>query len=194
MSEFKNAIENYAKYVVQQSRSRLSKEGKNKGSLYKSLSYIILQNRGASGRFESGYTVTFDMDDYGKFVDQGVKGNDPSKVSPNAKIKGQQAPNSKYKFGSGTHKGTFKDFVAKMTSYAQKKNMRFREHSNNKSTGRFAKGGYKSMGYVIASNIYNRGLRPTLFFTKPFESYSGRFGDKIVVAYGNEILKKLVKK
>jgi hypothetical protein len=29
-----------------------------------------------------------------------LSGKDPSKVSKNAKIKGQQAPNSPYKFGS----------------------------------------------------------------------------------------------
>jgi hypothetical protein len=34
------------------------------------------------------------MEDYGVFQDKGVKGKDPSKVSKNAKIKGQQAPNS----------------------------------------------------------------------------------------------------
>ena len=80
MSEFKNAIENYAKYVIQQSRSRLSKAGKNKGSLYKSLDYIIQQNRGGSGKFETGYTVSFEMEEYAAFVDQGVKGKDPSKA------------------------------------------------------------------------------------------------------------------
>jgi hypothetical protein len=36
------------------------------------------------------------MEDYGKFVDKGVKGANPSNVSPNAKIRGQQAPNSPY--------------------------------------------------------------------------------------------------
>ena len=53
---------------------------------------------------------------------------------------------------------------------------------------------YKSMSYLIARSIYTRGIKPTLFFTKPFESGVRRFGDNIVVAYGNEILKKLVKK
>lgn len=194
MSEFKNAIEDYAKYVIQQSRSRLSKAGKNKGSLYKSLDYIIQQNRGGSGKFETGYTVSFEMEEYAVFVDQGVKGDDPSKVSPNAKIKGQQAPNSKYKFGSGRHKGTFKDFVKKMSAFAKRKNIRFREQVNNKSTGRFAKGGYDSMGYVIAKNIYNRGLKPTYFFSKPFDDGIKKFSDDIVISYGNEVLKKLVKK
>lgn len=183
MNEFKNAIENYAKYVVQQSRSRLSKEGKNKGSLYKSLSYIILQNRGASGRFESGYTVTFDMEDYGKFVDKGVKGSLSSS-------KGNQQAQSPYQFGNrtaliGKQNGGMSGIMRK---WVEKRKFRWRD----KATGKFMS--YKSMSYLIARSIYTRGIKPTLFFTKPFESGVKRFGDKIVVAYGNEILKKLVKK
>ena len=55
--------------------------------------------------------------------------------------------------------------------------------AKKKSTGRFVRGNYKSMGYVIASNIYNRGIRPTMFFTKPFERGLELYGDEIVEAY-----------
>lgn len=189
MSEFKDAIDNYAKYVIQQAKSNLTKEKKGGGKLYNSLSYIIQQRRSSGGRFATGYSVEFLMEDYGVFQDQGVKGNDPSKVSPNAKIKGQQAPNSKFKFGSGKSNKSFKDFVKQMSAWAKSKNVRFRDDK-----GRYKKGNYKSLGYVIASNIYNRGLRPSLFFTKPFEAGVKRFSDDIVVSYGNDVLKELVKK
>ena len=76
-----------------------------------------------------------------------------------------------------------------MSAFAQRKNIRFRDDK-----GRYKKGGYKSLGYVIASNIYNRGLRPSMFFTKPFEAGIKRFGDDIAVSYGNDVLKELVKK
>ena len=49
------------------------------------------------------------MEDYGVFQDKGVKGKDPSKVSPNAKITGQQAPNSPFKFGTGKT-GNYNEF------------------------------------------------------------------------------------
>jgi hypothetical protein len=48
----------------------------------------------------NSFRLAFLMEDYGTFVDKGVKGSDPSKVSKNAKIKGQQAPNSPYSFKS----------------------------------------------------------------------------------------------
>ena len=68
------------------------------------------------------------MEDYGKFQDKGVKGKDPSKVSPNAKITGQQAPNAPYRFGSGSQRGTFKSFVKRMSIFAKQKNIRFRQN------------------------------------------------------------------
>ena len=174
MGEFEKALEKYAKYVIQQARSNLTKGKKNYSKkLYNSLSYKV-----------SKKGVLFPMEQYGLFQDEGVKGKDPSKVSPNAKIKGQQAPNSQYKFGSGTSKGTFKQFTALMAEYAQKKNIRFRD-----AEGKYSKGGFKSVGYIIASNIYNRGLRPTMFFTKPFEAGLDKFSDDIVLGFIDDNLK-----
>ena len=173
MGEFNQVLEKYAKYVIQQSRSNLTKAGKGRGNLSKSLEYFIQDTR-----------VTFKSEEYGVFVDKGVKGKDPSKVSPNAKIKGQQAPNSKYRFGSGKSNKTFKDFARNMSVWAKSKNIRFRDEK-----GRFAKGAYKSLGYVIASNIYNRGIRPTMFFTKPFEAGIVKYSDEMIEAIFNDNIK-----
>ena len=151
-------LNKFGKYVVQQSKSNLTKDKKGNGALYNSIAYTLDVEKNI-------FLLDFLMENYGDFVDQGVKGKNPSRVSPNSKIQGQQAPNSKFKFGSGTKRGTFKKFASKMAVFAKSKNIRFRQGKS----GKFAKGNYKSMGYVIASNIYNRGLKPTMFFTKPFE-------------------------
>ena len=173
MGKFEEALEKYAKYVIQQSRSNLTKAKKGGGKLYNSLEYQI-----------DAPIVKFLSEDYGVFVDQGVRGDNPAKVSPNARIKGQQAPNSKFRFGSGKSPKTFKQFVNKMSIWAKAKNVRFRD-----AKGRFKKGNYKSLGYVIASNIYNRGIRPTMYFTKPFERGIELYGDEIVAAYLEDNLK-----
>jgi len=167
MGKFEEALDKYAKYVIQQSRSNLTKAKKGGGKLYNSLQYQIDAPR-----------VKFLSEDYGVFVDQGVRGDNPAKVSPNARIRGQQAPNSKFRFGSGKSPKTFKQFVNKMSIWAKAKNLRFRDDK-----GRFTRGNYRSMGYVIASNIYNRGIRPTMYFTKPFERGLELYGDEIVEAY-----------
>ena len=64
MSEFKKILEKYAKYVIQQSRSNLTK-GKINASkkLFNSLNFKIEKNR-----------VIFESEKYGEFIDQGVKG------------------------------------------------------------------------------------------------------------------------
>lgn len=173
MGKFEEALEKYAKYVIQQSRSNLTKANKGGGKLYNSLQYQI-----------DAPKVKFLSEDYGIFVDQGVRGDNPAKVSPNAIIRGQQAPDSDFKFGSGKSPKTFKQFVNKMSIWAKAKNVRFRD-----AKGRFKKGNYKSLGYVIASNIYNRGIRPTMFFTKPFDRGLELYGDEIVAAYLEDNLK-----
>ena len=55
------------------------------------------------------------------------------------------------------------------------------------STGKYVKGNYKSIAYVVASNIYNRGLKPSLFFTKPFEQGFKKLPDELLEAYGLDV-------
>jgi hypothetical protein len=165
-------LDKFAKRVIQQSRTRLTKGKKqfNK-KLYNSLDYKLSV---ATNMF----ILQFIMEDYGMFQDKGVKGKNPSKVSPNAKITGQQAPNSPFRFGSGNYKGTFDVFAKRMSVWAKAKRVRFRD-----SKGRYTKGNYKSLGYIIAKNIYYRGLKPSNFFTKSFEQAFNKLPEDMVKAY-----------
>ena len=144
-------------------------------TLYNSLKGYVKESK-------NSIQISFEMDEYGFFQDQGVKGANPSKVSKNAKIKGQQAPNSPYRFGSGTKKGTFDQFASSIARWAQRKNLRLRD-----SKGKYAKGNYKTIGYIVAGNIYNRGLKPSLFFTKPFEAAFKKLPDELVEKYGLDV-------
>lgn len=180
---FKNtnkALRDFGDYVVQQSRTILTKNKKGGGELYNSIKYTLDEE-------QKGFILDFYMEDYGIFQDEGVKGANPSKVSPNSKIKGQQAPNSPFRFGSGSKRGTFNKFVDKMILFAKSKNLRFRDKK-----GQYAKGSYKSMGYVVAKNIYNRGLKPTYFFTKPFEAAFKRLPEELVKDFVLDIEKGII--
>jgi len=177
MAEFESiqeVLNDFRNNVIREAKSNLSSRT-DSGNLKKSLKSFVKESK-------NSIQISFEMDEYGFYQDQGVKGKDPSKVSPNAKITGQQAPNSQFRFGSGKSNKTFADFQKKMAAWAQRKNVRFRD-----SKGRFSKGGYKSIGYIIANNIYNRGLKPTLFFTKPFEKFFKRLPDELVEKYGLDI-------
>ena len=163
--EINKIFNEFGKYMVSESQKNLKSFGKGSGPLYNSLSYKVTDD-------PNKVTFDFFMEDYGLFQDQGVKGANPKKLSSNAKITGQQAPNSPYKFGSGSARGKWGDFVRSVSSWAQIKNIRLRQYTykdgKKKSTGKFAKGNYDTIGQIIASNIFNRGLKPSFFYTKPF--------------------------
>jgi hypothetical protein len=43
------------------------------------------------------------------------------------------------------------------------------------------------LAYVIANNIYARGIKPSLFFTKPFEQGFKKLPDEVLEAYGLDV-------
>ena len=170
LTSTKEVLEAYKKYVIQQARSNLSKGKKNVSKqLYNQIKGEIL--------FENNYFLLgFSMPDYGFYQDEGVKGADPSQVSPNAKIKGQQAPNSRFKFKKRIPTSPFEQ-------WAKFRNIRFRD-----AKGKFKKGNYKSIGYIIAKNVWARGIKPSLFFTKPFEAGYKKYIDiDLIKAFGDDI-------
>jgi hypothetical protein len=176
LDETREALNKFAKYVVQQSRSNLTKSGKNfSKELYNSLDYDLTVSK-------NSFSLSLLMEDYGMFQDKGVKGKDPSKVSKNAKIKGQQAPNSPYKFGSGNYSGQWSSFVGKLEVWAKRKNIRLRDEK-----GRFKRGNYKTIAQVIAGNIYNRGIKPSMFFTTPFQKAFKDLPEELILSFGLDL-------
>lgn len=164
MLEVEKTIKRFRDYVIQQSRSNLSKSGKNSSKeLYNSLKGEVVT--------ENGYTIVgFQMADYGAFVDQGVKG----KTSSN------KAPNSPFKFGSGTGK---KGGLTKgINQWVKQKGFQFRD----RKSGRFLS--YDSTAYLITRSIFHKGIKPSLFFTKPFEAGYKKYIDvDLLKAFGQDI-------
>ena len=151
MSEFKKALEKYAKYVIQQSRSNLTKKKNNASKqLYNSLEYKI-----------QGDKVSFLSEDYGQFIDKGVKGSKSTYPESSA---------SPFKY-------TTKQPPSKVfDKWSIRKGIAPRDKQ-----GKFIK--RQSLNFLIARSIKNKGIRATLFFTKPFERGLDLFGDEIVAGY-----------
>jgi hypothetical protein len=171
LKEVEQVLKRFRDYVIQQSRSNLSKSDKNYSKeLYNSLDGEILT--------EDNYSiVAFSMADYGQFVDKGVKGADPTQVSKNAKIRGQQAPNSPYRFKTKRPPSKF------LEAWAKSKNLRLRDDK-----GKFKEGSYKTIGIILAKNIWARGIKPSLFFTKPFEAgYKKYIDTDLIKAFGQDV-------
>lgn len=156
MGKYQQALDKYAKYVIQQSRSNLTKKGNSaSGALYKSLGYDISED-----------SITFTGENYGSFQDQGVRGKNGYYSS---------SAGSPFRFGTGSGKKYgLRDGIAK---WIKQKGIKGRD----KKTGRFITD--KSLTFLISRSIYDKGLRATLFFTKPFEAGLVKYGDEIAAAY-----------
>ena len=167
--EVQEAIDKFRKYVVQQSRSNLTKQKKNASkSLYNSI-------KGGSKGNPNSISLYFEIEEHGIYQDVGVKG----------KTSSTKAPNSPFKFGSGTgKKGGLTNGIQK---WVKQKRFQFRDEQ-----GRFMS--YNSTAFLITRSIYNKGLKPSMFFTKPFEKAFDRLPDELVEAYGIDIEKLYVKK
>lgn len=163
-------LHKFGKYVIQQSKSNLSKrKSKDTSTLYNGISYKVEEgNRATTLKFEFGTA-----EDYWQFVDKGVKG-----VSSSAK-----APNSPFKFGTGT--GKTGGLTKGINGWVQRKRIQFKD----RKTGKFLS--YKSTSFLIIRSIWNKGLETTNFFTKPFEAAFQRLPDAIYEAYGLQVEEQL---
>ena len=173
MNGYKNlngVLKEYAKYVIQQAKTNLTKDvndyGKNKGggNLYNSLSYdILIENE--------DFLVDFLMEDYGQFVDKGVKGK--TSTYPET-----QAALSQFQYGSGT--GPKGGLTKGIRQWLGKKKFQWKDKK-----GRFMS--YDSMTYIIARSIYNKGLKANLFFTKPFEKGLEKLPQQLYKAFVTDV-------
>ena len=156
-------LEAFKKYVIQQSKANLTEGGKKASSkLYNS---IDAESKVSQNSFE----LDFLMEQYGEFVDLGVKG----------KTSSTKAPNSPFKFGTGSGKeGGLTQGIEK---WVKLKGIQFK----SKETG--MKLSYKNTAFLITRGIYNKGIKPTLFFTKPFEKGFKRLDDEMIKAFGLDV-------
>ena len=164
-----NELNKFAKYVIQQSRSNLSKSDKNVSKeLYNSLGYNVEVT-------EKGAELGFSMEQYGEFQDKGVRGKSSS----------AKAPNSPFRFGSGTgKKGGLTNSIDK---WVRRRGIQFKD----RKSGRFLS--YQSTAFLISRSIYQKGIKPSLFFTKPFVAAFKRLPDELIEAYSIGLQKDLIK-
>lgn len=159
----KSVLETFGKRVQQQSKSNLSKDGKkDSGELYNSISFDLKVSK-------RSFSMRFNMEEYGPYVDQGVKG------AKNGAI----APKSPFRFGTGT--GKKGGLTEAINGWVRRNRIQFKD----RKTGRFTD--YKSTAFVIARAIFNRGIKPTNFFSKPFENEFKKLPDELVKAYALEV-------
>ena len=154
-SGLQDALDKFKASVIKQARTNLSKGDRNVSrKLYNSL-------KGEAKVYAKGYYLNFQMDEYGNYQDKGVKGKRSS----------SRAPNSPYKFGSG--KGAKGGLTEGIQRWVKARKFQFKDKK-----GKFMS--YDATAWIITRSIYAKGIRPTLFFTKPFEAAYKRLPQELV--------------
>jgi hypothetical protein len=155
----RQAMNDFGKYVIQQSRSNLTKGKKNvTKKLYNSLDQKIVKTK-------RGLELTFEMLDYGLFQDQGVSGTKKKYNTP-FKYTNKRPPAKVF------DKWTIRKGIAPRAE-----------------GGRFAK--RKGLNFVIARSIFEQGIKPSLFFTKPFEKRFKTLPPELIASFVNDFEKEL---
>jgi len=160
--EVQEAIDKFRKYVIQQSRSNLTKQRKNVNkSLYNSINGVSKVNK-------NSISLYFEMLDYGIFQDKGVSGK-VKKYNTDFSYKSKMPPSK-----------VFDKWIVRKGIAPRNEKGQFMSR--------------KSLSYLIARKIFREGIKPSLFFTKPFEKAYDRLPDEIIEAYGIDIVNLYLEK
>lgn len=157
LTKTQEALEAFKSFVIQQARTRLTKGDKN---VSKEL-YNSL--KGNVKKMPNSIMVSFEMQDYGVYQDKGVSG-------------------TKKKYNTPFSYTTKRPPTKPLSNWAKKKNIRLRDEQ-----GKYIKGNYKTIGYLIARSIYQKGIKPSLFFTKPFEQAFKKLPDELTEKFGLDV-------
>ena len=159
LQKTRDILNSFAKYVIQQSRSNLSKDKKNVSKkLYESLDYEIISDR-------TGFILEFIMEEYGAYQDQGVSGTKKKYDTP-FKYTNKRPPAKAF------------------DKWTVRKGIAPRDEG-----GKFTK--RKGLSFAIAKTIFEQGIRPSLFFTKPFEKRFETLPKELITAFVNDVEKTI---
>ncbi|NQY43171.1 MAG: hypothetical protein HRT87_07515 [Legionellales bacterium] len=144
-------FDRFFKAVIKQSRSNLTKGNHNTfKNLYKSLKYDFNESKNSISAF-------LEMEDYGEFLDKGVKGVKSGKSLAGYKYTTKKPP------------------------------LRFIKTWLKKKDGRFRSRELTNRAFKVQNTIYQKGIKPTQFFSKPFEKEFNKLPDEIIEAYGLDL-------
>ena len=160
LKETQDALNKFAKYVIQQSRSNLTKGKKNASKeLYNSLDSEVRVSK-------NSFQLEFLMGDYGVFQDKGVSGTEKKYNTP-FKYTNKKPPASAF------------------SQWVIRKGLK----GTRDKKGRFVS--RKGLQFAIANSVYKKGIKPSLFFTKPFQKAFKNLDKDIVKAYALDVEKLL---
>jgi len=155
------ALQEFEQRVVQAAKDNLQRTNKNvSGKLDDSI-------KGEVKQMPNSIRVFFQMDNYGWFQDQGVRGVKSGKSLSNFSYKSKMPPSKVFD----------KWTIRKGLAPRDKK-------------GRLLK--RKSLNFLIARSVFHHGIKPSMFFTKPFNSAFEKLPNELIDKYGLDMENLLV--
>ena len=163
--EVQKALDRFKDHIIAQAKRNLTNKDKNVSKkLYNSI-------EGEVKVFPNSIGMYFSMEDYWAYQDLGVKGKNSA----------SKAPQSPFRFGSGT--GKKGGLTAAMEKWVTQRRIQFKD----RKSGKFMS--YKSTAWLMTRSIYSKGIKPSLFFTKPFEAAYKNLPNELIDKYGLEASK-----
>ena len=157
----------FKKYVIQQARTNLTKGEKNfSRELYDSLEGKVTFD-------DTRVNIDFTMEEYGLYQDKGVKGVNSNYV---------ENKNSPFSYKSSSNLVGLEGATGQFGKWAKHKKLRWR----NQKSGKYLS--YQSIGFILANSIKNKGIKASMFFTKPFEKAFDNLDEDLREAYGKDVV------
>lgn len=164
MLNVQEELDKFKDYVIKQSKSNLTRLKKNSSkNLYNSI-------KGEAKAMPNSFYLNFEMEPYGKFIDKGVNGKKTAYSTPYS-YKTKMPPPSK-----------LDKWIVRKGLAPRNKDGKFSGRTIN------SVGFKKSIQFLIARKIFMYGIKPSLFFTKPFEKAYKNLPDQLVAKYGLDAL------
>jgi hypothetical protein len=158
LDETREALNKFAKYVIQQSRSNLTRSDKNVSKeLYNSLGYDLNVSK-------NSFSLSLLMEDYGVFQDKGVSGTEKKYNTP-FKYTNKRPPASAF------------------SNWVVRKGLK----GTRDAKGRFVS--RKGLMFAVANSVFKKGIKPSMFFTKPFEKAFKELNQELLQAYALDVEK-----
>jgi hypothetical protein len=156
LEETRDALNKFAKYVIQESKNNLSKSNKNVSKeLYNSLGYDLNVSK-------NSFSLSILMEDYGVFQDKGVSGTEKKYNTP-FKYTNKRPPASAF------------------SNWVVRKGLK----GTRDAKGRFVS--RKGLMFAVANSIFKKGIKPSMFFTTPFEKAFKDLPEELILSFGLDL-------
>jgi len=161
------ALKEFEQKVVEAAKDNLSKQKKDStGKLSKSIQGDVKQ-------MPNSIRVFFEMNEYGWYQDKGVSGIRTVRTD------------TPYSFKKGVPS---REMLKSLDVWIRRKGIK--EFTPRNKKGQFSS--RKSIKFMIARSIFNKGIKASLFFTKPFEQAYKQLPEELIEKYGLDMENLLV--